>query len=205
MNSVRVKLLVLIWALALLLLPPTATAGILEALIGGAVPRAAQKIADQMDEQLMRRIGDDLPDGRGYVMIVSTVAVSLNNLGESSPLSRQISEEIMNALIAKGYRANELRKGKHIAMLPRQGEMLLTRDLSQLANRDVKSVAVLAGTYVMTPDNVRFNMRLIHTPSDEVLAMGSATVSVTNELQNLLSDQKKVGPPQPSVFTRLPN
>jgi len=197
------RLLFLFGVVVLLLLPLTAAAGILEMLIGGSVPRAAQKIADQMDDQLMRRIGD-LPNGRDYVMIVSTVAVSLSDLNESNPLSRQISEEVMNALIAKGYRASELRKGKDIHMLPHQGEMLLTRNLPRLAARDVKSVAVLVGTYVTTPDNVRFNMRLLHTPSNEVLAMGSATVPVTDELQILLSD-RKTGPPQPSVFTRLPN
>jgi len=204
MNISRLKLAFLLGVHVLLLLPLTANAGILEMLLGGSVPRAARQIAKQMDEQLMRRIGD-LPDGRSYVMIVSTVAVSLNNLNESNPLSRQISEEVMNALIARGYRANELRKGKDIVMLPRKGEMLLTRNLSQLASRNVKSVAVLVGTYVTTPDNVRFNMRLVHTPSNEVLAMGSATVEVTEEVKTLLSDQKKVGPPQPSVFTRLPD
>ena len=196
------RLLFLLGVLILLLLPLTAAAGILDLLTSGTVPRAAQQIANQMDEQLMRRIGD-LPDGRSYVMIVSTVAVSLSDLNESNPLSRQISEEVMNALIAKGYRANELRKGKEITMLANKGEMLLTRNPSQLAQRDVRSVAVLAGTYVITPDNVRFNLRLIHTPSNEVLAMGSATVPVTDELQALLSD-RKTGPPQPSVFTRLP-
>ena len=199
------QLLLLFVMLALPLMPLQAAAGIREWLFGDpTVPSAAQEIADQMDEQLMRRIGD-YPDGRRCVMIVSTVAVSLSDLSESSPLSRQISEEVMNVLIAKGYRANELRKGKDIVMTPRQGEMLLTRNLPQLRTRDVRAVAVLAGTYIVTPDNVRFNMRLIHAPSNEVLAMGSATVPVTDELQSILSDPKKTGPPRPSVLTRLPN
>jgi hypothetical protein len=82
--------------------------------------------------------------------------------------------------------------------------MILTRDLARLATRDVQSVAVLAGTYLVTPDNVRFNMRLIHTPDNEVIAMGSATVPVTKEIKELLSDERKPAPPKPSVFTRLP-
>jgi len=202
--SVRVKWMFLFGLSALLLMPLTATAGIVELLIGGAVPRAGREIANQMDRQLVRRIGD-YPGGRSCVMIVSTVAVELSELSESSPLSRQISEEVMNALIAKGYRVSELRKGKDIIMRPRNGETLLTRDVSRLATRDVQSVAVLVGTYVMTSENVRFNMRLLHTPSNEVLAMGSATVPVSEEVKVLLSDRKKPGPPQPSVFTRLPD
>jgi hypothetical protein len=129
-------------------------------------------------------------------------------LSESNPLSRQISEEIINALMAKGYRSSELRKGKNIVMQPKKGEMLLTRNLSELVTRDVKAEAVLAGTYVVTPVNVRFNMRLLHVPSTEVLAMGSGTVPVTDEVKSLLTDQppkERLRPPQPSVFTRLPD
>jgi hypothetical protein len=206
------RLLFLVGMLVLLC-PLTATAGILDLLKGtanseashGTVPRAAQQIANQMDAQLMRRIGE-FPEGRACVMITSTVAVSLSNLSESNPLSRQISEEVVHALMAKGYHASELRKSKNIVMLPHKGEMTLTRNLPDLSSRNVKSVAVLAGTYVITPDNVRFNMRLLHVPSNEILASGSATVPVTFELQPLLSDEKKkAGPPQPSVFTRLPD
>ena len=196
------RLLFLFGVLVLLLFPLTAAAGILDWFDSPTVPRAAKEIAEQMDKQLMSRIGD-APGGRSNVMIVSTVAVDISDLTDSSPLSRQFSEEVVNALLAKGYRANELRKGKEIVMHAKKGEMLLTRNLSQLANRDVRSVAVLAGTYIVTPDNVRFNMRLIHTPSNEVLAMGSATVPVTSELQNILAD-KKTGAPKPSVYTRLP-
>jgi len=206
MYSIRISGL---WGMMALLLMPlfplTASAGVLDFISSGTgtVPRAASQIVEQMDQQLMRRIGQ-APDGRANVLIVSTVSVNLNNLDETNPLSRQISEEITSALLAKGYRANEMRKGKEIIMRERDGEKILTRNLSQLATRDVTSVAVLAGTYLVTPDNIRFNMRLIHTPSNEVLAMGSATVPVTEEVKQLLSDKKKPGPPQPSVYTRLP-
>jgi hypothetical protein len=201
--------LLFLFGTLVLAFPLSAAAGILDFLNGGGtgtVPRAAQQIANQMDAQLLPRIGD-WPEGRGCVMITSTVAVSLSNLSESNPLSRQISEEVMNALMAKGYRGSEMRKANHITMLPHKGEMLLTRNLSQLATRDVKAEAVLAGTYVVTPVNVRFNMRLLHVPSNEVLAMGSGTVPVTDEVKTLLTDQQKEKPrpPQPSVFTRLPD
>jgi hypothetical protein len=192
--------------LAVLLTPPDTHATLSDAfqmLRGPTVPRAARAIADQMDAQLMRRIGPAGAD-RSTVLIISTVSVSLNDVSKSCPLSRQISEEIVNVLLDKGYRVNELRKGKEIVMRPDAGEMLLTRELPRLATREVQSVAVLAGTYLVTPDNVRFNMRLIHTPDNEVIAMGSATVPVTREIKDLLADEKRPAPPRPSVFTRLP-
>jgi hypothetical protein len=174
----------------------------MQTLMGPTVPRAARAIADQMDAQLTRRIGKT-PADKGNITIISTVSVSLNDVSKTCPLSRQISEEIVNVLLDKGYRVNELRKGREIVMRPQDGEMILTRNLPHLAKRDVESVAVLAGTYLVTPENVRFNMRLIHTPDNEVIAMGSATVPVTGEIRELLSEGKKPAP-QPSVFTRLP-
>lgn len=62
-------------------------------------------------------------------------------------------------------------------MTPERGEFLLTRDVGKLGSpRDVNTHAVLTGTYTVTERSVRFNMRLIHTPTREVLAAGSGTV-----------------------------
>ncbi len=46
-------------------------------------------------------------------------------------------------------------------------------------------------------------MRLIHTPSNEVLAMGTATVPVSEELRPLLVHATHTGPIRPSVGTSL--
>lgn len=191
------RILVIIIMLMTCLLPLTAAAA------EGTVPKAANVMAEQMDKQIMRRIGS-YPEGRACVSISPTVPVFLGNLEQTSPLARQMAEEVTRWFVEAGYRVEELRKGKDIVMEPRKGEMLLTRNLSQLANRDVSSVAILVGTYTVTQDNVRFNLKLLHTPSNEVLAMASATVPVTDELFPLLADKGPGRNPMPSVFTRLP-
>ena len=189
----------------------------------GNVPRAADSIAEQLDKQLMVRYAPASGSGSGQTLstaegrgseadravrnsitIMGTVPVNLNNLEISCPLARQMTEEISRWLINAGYHFQELRKGKEIYFQKLQGEMLLTRDTKLLATRQVSSQAVLVGTYVVTPEQVRFNIRLLHTPSNEVLAMGTGTVPITPDVQPLLANTGS-GPVRitPTVNTRL--
>lgn len=208
--------------LFVLLTAQTCLAGCAAVGIGrGNVPRAADSIAEQMDEQLMTRyaptrsLGDVVskegPSNseiqrsvRSSITIMGTVPVNINNLEVSCPLARQMTEEMSRWLINAGYHFQELRKGKEIFFQKYQGEMLLTRDTKLLATRNVVSQAILVGTYVVSPDQVRFNVRLIHTPSNEVLAMGTATVPITPDVRPLLANTA-AGPVkiEPSVNTRL--
>ncbi len=184
--------------------------------VTGHAPRAADNIAAQLDEQIMVR-GRVIPSTtpkemlaqrqlelRESITVMATVPVNLNNLETSCALARQMSEEISRWMISRGYRFQELRKGKEIYFQQKQGEMILTRDTSLLANRHVKSQAVLAGTYIVTNEQVRFSMRLIHTPSNEVIAMGTATVPITADIRPLIVDTSaepvKI---TPSVNTKL--
>ncbi len=179
-------------------------------------PKAADSIAMQLDSQIMQRgkvtaattPKEQLPmrelELRESVTVMATVPVNINNLEVSCALARQMSEEVSRWMISKGYRFQELRKGKEIFFQKKQGEMLLTRDTSLLAKRHVSSQTVLAGTYVITPEQVRFSMRLIHTPSNEVIAMGTATVPITPDVRPLLTEETtgsaKV---TPSTYTKL--
>lgn len=189
------RVLIVVILIISCLLPLTAAAR-------GTVPEAADEMAAVMDQQIMRRVGN-FPGGRANVSIATTVPVFLGDLDQSSPLARQMSEEVTRWFVGAGYRVDELRKGRDIIMEPRTGEMILTRQISRLETSQVRTVAVLAGTYTITRDSVRFNLRLLHSPSNEVLAMATGTVPVTEELFPLLADRGNRSP-MPSVFTRLP-
>ncbi len=179
-------------------------------------PKAADNIAIQLDDQIMQRgnvhivtttskeLAARQAQLRNSITVMATVPVNINNLEVSCPLARQMSEEISRWMVSMGYRFQELRKGKEIFFQKRQGEMLLTRDTKLLANRNATSQLVLAGTYLVTLEQVRFSMRLIHTPSNEVIAMGTATVPITDDIRHLLVDTS-AGPAKvtPSVNTRL--
>lgn len=182
----------------------------------GNVPAAADDISKQMDKQLMTRYApksfgglstfDSKPDyeTRQGISIMATVPVSLNNLNVSCPLARQMTEEITRWMVNAGYIFEELRKGQDIQFSSPTGETLLTRDTARLATRNVTSAGVLVGTYVISKDQVRFNIRILHTPSNEVLAMGTATVPITDDIRPLLYDLSQTPVKvTPSIGTRL--
>ncbi|WP_165174711.1 FlgO family outer membrane protein [Desulfovibrio sp. ZJ369] len=199
------RFIVVILVFAALLFPLTAAAI-------GTVPKAANSIAEQMDAQLMMRYAGNDPDidkkqrfarARAGIMIMGTTPVNLNNLEKSSPLGRQMTEEISRWLINAGYRYQELRKGRYIRFDRRKGEFILTRDVRKLARTVGTSQAVLAGTYVVSSEQVRFSISLIHTTSNEVLAKGTATVPITDDLLPLLEDPLPGSGYMPTVYTRL--
>ncbi len=178
-------------------------------------PRAANNMAEQMDAQLMQRAGlmegslpDDQLQARRYqvrrnVTIVTTVPVNVNNLKLSNALARQMMEEASRWFVSAGYNVQEIRKGRDLQFQEQTGEMLLTRKRSDLARTTATSVAILTGTYVMSPEQVRFSMRLLHTPTNDVLAMGTATVPITPDVPPLLVENTDSRRVQPSVYTRL--
>lgn len=199
------RFLVVILVLAALLFPLTAAAV-------GTVPGAANSIAEQLDDQLMMRYaGDDLGTSkkqrqalaRAQIMIMGTTPANINNLEAASPLARQMTEEISRWLVNAGYRYQELRKGSYIRFDKRTGELILTRDVRKLASTLGTGQAILAGTYVVSGEQVRFSMSLIHTTSNEVLAKGTATVPITDDLLPLLEDQPAGSGKVPTVYTRL--
>ena len=75
--------------------------------------------------------------------------------------------------------------------------------MRQLSSSSGTSQAVLAGTYIATSEQVRFSIRLIHTSSNEVLAMGTATVPITDDLRPLVREPRPGDGLAPSVSTRL--
>ncbi len=200
------RIFVIILVLAALLFPLTAAAE-------GNVPAAAAKIGKQLDEQLIRKYtgsgttwqsDKSLRETRSKIMIMGTTSANINNLTMASPLSRQLTEEISRYLMGLGYKYDEIRKGRDIRFDPRVGEFILTREVPKLASTTGIGQAILAGTYVMSGEDVRFNMSLICTSSNEVLAKATATIPITPDLRPMLI--QNYGPNSgmtPSVYTRL--
>jgi hypothetical protein len=177
---------------------------------GGMLPDTAVGIAEELDTQLANRL--DLPETpvKGRSLIVTT-PVNLNNLDRTSPLARQLAEEMTTWFVRSGYRVQEIRKGKNILFEPLSGETLLTRRVRLLDEGNVQSALILAGTYIVTTKNVRFSIRLIHAPTNEVLAMSSRTLPVSAEMYELMAEHsggpggsgRALSALRPSVGTRL--
>ena len=202
------KLTFLGLVLTILLIPMAAAAA------RGTVPLASDNMASDIDKQILSYFGVEQPgllkqeqrheprEIRRALSIACTVPVNLNNLESSSPIARQVSEEMARWFVNAGYRVHEIRKGQDVYFDLERGERLLTRDVKKLLRRDVQTEAVLAGTFVVTHEQVRFSMRLLHVPSNEILGMATATIPISDDIKGLVTDPKEAKV-APSIGTKL--
>lgn len=201
------RIIITALALAALLFPLTAAAE-------GNIPEAAACIGKQLDAQMMKRFGYSSSNtignsqnndyARSRIMIMGTTPANLGNLQLASGLARQMTEEIARWLKNRGYKYEDLRKGRDIRFEQRAGEFLLTRKVPQLQTTNGVGQAILAGTYVRSTDDVRFNIELICVSTNEVLAKAAVTIPITSDLLPLLVENGSgAGAMRPSVYTRL--
>ncbi len=169
----------------------------------GMLPNLAAEMADELDAQLAQRMGMGQRPLRDVSMLVTTPA-DLGNLQSTSPLSRLLAEEMATWFVSVGYQVQELRKARMVLSAPGKGELLLTRQANLLERKNIDSAVILAGTYTVTSKHVRFNMKLIHTASSDVLAMCSASLPMTPEVREMAGGgMGSVTGLEPSVSTRL--
>lgn len=170
-----------------------------------SVPKAAQGVAGQLDAQLAERLQllEGPADGTSLIL---TTPVDLSDLEKSSPLARLMAEELAAWFVQSGYRVREVRKTRNILLAPGSGELSLSRDLRFVDSRHIQSAVLLTGTYTQTSKHVRFNIRLIHAASSEVLAMASSTIQITPETAELLDPEsrRRAASVRPSVMTSFP-
>lgn len=166
------------------------------------IPVVADILATQLDGQLRNKLGIELGDAVDYGVIV-TPPVALNDLEETSPLSLQMGEELSRWFVTTGYNVQEIRKGRSVLFEPQGGEFILSRRVHVLANENVKATIIVAGTYTQTLNRIRFNMRFIHAPTNEVLAMATQTLPLNAEMRMLTVGSNETCGVIPSVGTRL--
>lgn len=209
MRTIPLKCRAALWALAAIILvcAPAASARASKS-IEGTVPQAASAMARQIDRQVADRLmqGDTPAHG---VSLAVMVPVDVNDLDASNPLARQMAEELARWFVQAGYNVQEIRKGRMVLIEPGNGEKLLTRRNNHLANTNVDSAAILTGTYTTTNKNVRFNIRMVHTASQDVLGMATVSVPITGEVKSLLGAADATAARSfmgigPSVGTMLP-
>lgn len=193
-------LFLLTLALLFLFPPPTTRAA--------TVPQVISAMGREMDRQLKERFGDEEGQARAISLSVTT-PMDINDLEHSNPLARQVREELARFFVQAGYQVQEIRKGRDVLFEPYTGEMLLTREERLLGKRTVNSTAIVAGTFTVTPEHVRFNVNIVRTCDREVLAMSTQSVPMNREVAALVGRGSGRGgysgfPMEPTVVTLLP-
>lgn len=115
------------------------------------------------------KIADSLSNiDQGSTLIVASFA-NVNNLEESSPFGRMISEHIASRLSQNGFNVIEIKLRKKSIFLDKgNGEFLLSRDIKDVGIKyDV--TYFIAGTYAQDDNNVYVSSRAIN-PEDNLIA-----------------------------------
>ncbi|MFN4894415.1 MAG: FlgO family outer membrane protein [Pseudomonadota bacterium] len=127
-----------------------------------------------------------------------TTFVNIDDLYASSTFGRMVGEQLMSELAMKGFDVVELRHADALQFLDTSGEFALSRDVRAVrGSRNL--AAVVVGTYVVSPERVYVNARLIEPSTSLVLSAGSVEMSKTRELAKLLR-----GGSMPGSLERIP-
>lgn len=104
-------------------------------------------------------------------LIVATI-VNIDELTESSRLGRTISEQIASRLTNLGFQVVEIKMRGNIFVKRDEGELLLSREVSQIM-KSHNAQAVVIGTYSVAKNYVYINLKLISKFNNVIIAVTS--------------------------------
>ena len=133
------------------------------------------KASDVLIAQLGNRLNASQP------MIVATI-VNIDDLNSSSTFGRLVSEQVSARFSQAGYSMIEMKFREFVYMKQDQGELLLTREIKDVAkNHDAQ--AVILGTYALTGESVFINLKVIQPSTNVVLAVHDYTFPMDANLR----------------------
>lgn len=139
--------------------------------------------ADVIAAQMSGKVSHSSP-----VLIASMV--QLNDLRHSSVLGRLVMQQISSRISQFGYQVVESRLKKEYTVVPKEGEFILTRDVSEMMQKEYDAQVVLVGSYVPTPYRVYVSIRLLRISDGVVMAAHEYTLKNRREFAVLLREEK---------------
>lgn len=121
----------------------------------------------------------------GGPLIVATV-VNIDALEQSSTLGRLISEQVSARLSQRGFTMIEMKFRSSIYMKRGEGELVLTREISEVA-RNNKAQAVVLGSYGIGGSSVYVNMKIVQPGNNTVLAAYDYVLPYNGEIRSMLT------------------
>ena len=122
-------------------------------------------------------------------VIIATV-VNINQLESSSAFGRLVSEHISARFSQSGYKMIEMKARKTVYMKRNEGELLLTREIKDIA-AEHNAQAVVVGLYAVSTDMIFVNVKVIHPNGNQVLAAYDYAVPHDNNNRALLQTASK--------------
>ena len=124
----------------------------------------------------------------GGPLIVATV-VNIDALEQSSTLGRLISEQVSARLSQRGFTMIEMKFRSSIYMKRGEGELVLTREIGEVA-RNNKAQAVVLGSYGVGGSSVYVNMKIVQPGNNTVLAAYDYVLPYNSEIRSMLTRSK---------------
>ncbi|MEQ1636056.1 MAG: FlgO family outer membrane protein [Methylococcales bacterium] len=135
---------------------------------------AAQKLVDYGKIRL----------DRSKPLIVASF-VNINDLSESSPLGRSISQQFATVFTTNGYRVIEMLLRKDIYIKQDSGEFLLSRELKNISH-DHHAQAVIVGTYAVGETRVYITAKVINADNSVVISAHDYSIPIDKDTKALL-------------------
>lgn len=161
---------------------------------------------DIADNLILRALPPLVPRHPDLPVLVTTI-VDNNDLAKTTRFGRLLQEQMVSRLVQHGYTVREIKLTKTVAIEPRSGETVLSRDLSKISS-DLQAQAILAGTVSRSERNLYISARLILPESGMILASYDRHLYMDDNLLALFglrrydpADQAIAEPPPPFLNT----
>lgn len=120
-------------------------------------------------------------------VLVATL-VNVDRLGESSRLGRIFSEQIAGRLVQRGVPVTELKLRESVVLQPRQGELLLSRELHEVSQQH-DAQAVVVGTYAVSAQTLYVSLKLVNPLRNTVVAASDYALAMDDNVRALLYER----------------
>jgi hypothetical protein len=137
------------------------------------------------NQQAVDKLLEAAPLEPGARFLVATL-VNVDRLGASSRFGRISSEQIAGRLVQRGVPVVEVRLRDALVLQPGEGELLLSRQLSEVSRTHQASTA-LVGTYAASSRQVYVSLKLVRPQGNVVVAAQDYVVPMTAELRGMLA------------------
>ena len=146
---------------------------------------SSQFIASSRDAVTKLVGGFDLNALGGGPVLVATV-VNVNDLSRAAPLGRTLSEQYASQMAASGFNVKELKLRGEVFVREGAGEMLLSREIKDIA-RNHNASMVVVGTYSAAANYTYVSLKLVRTEDSRIVTGYDYALPNDRDVQRLLA------------------
>ena len=140
----------------------------------------------QAGDALLRQLQLRLPEGGTLLM---ATLVNIDALDRSSTFGRLASEQVSARFTQNGYQMIEMKFRNSVYILQNQGELMLTRELHDLA-REHAADAVIVGSYGEAKDRIYVNLKVIQPETNIVQAVYDYALPIDEDMRILMRTKR---------------